>query len=112
MEKNPLYIKIDASPSVRKEILESAVLSAQITKSYEDYKKLREKKHERRLKLIATMKKIRGSLNTLKNRELPKIPSERKQQIEETVVKKEKVYVSDLDKEIMEIKKRLHDLED
>lgn len=118
MKDSPLRVRIDETYSIRKGLLESAVASVEIMKRYNDYRELREKIHERRLKLAGLNESIRSSFNTLKNKRLPKLPPE---YIEKKVVEirtpvkpvkraEVKKYESPLDKEIAEIKRKIESL--
>jgi len=118
MKENPLRVRIDETYSIRKGILEGAVTAVEIMKRYNDYKELRDKIHEKRVKLAGLSESIRSSFNNLKNKRLPKLPPEYMEkkiiELREPVKKIKRVevkkYDSPLDKEIAEIKRKIESL--
>ncbi len=110
------YVKIDNPHPLRKDILETAIESAELLKNWESYQKLKEEKVEVYKKLVETMKNIEKEITSLK-RHIPRIDDIE----EEKPVKPKKVEVvpkpivkkeprSELDREIDEIHSKLRNL--
>ncbi len=110
------YVKVDSPHPLRKDVLETAIESAELLKKWESYHKLKEEKAEIYKKLVGVMKKIDKEITSLK-RHIPKMdevdvkeekPIKVKESIESPVVKKS--HESELDREIDEIHSRLNKL--
>jgi hypothetical protein len=113
------YVKVDQPHPLRRDILETAIESAELLKNWEGYQKLKEDKVETFKKLVEIMKKVEKEISSLK-RNIPKMddidveeekpvkPKKVEEVLTESSVKKE--YRSDLDKEIDEIHSKLKNL--
>ncbi|MBT7706236.1 hypothetical protein HN747_02200 [archaeon] len=116
------YVKLEGSTPLRKDILESAIESAELLKAWENYHKFKSDKVDYYKKLAVVLGKIEKEVNALK-RHIPKMnevdmPKEDKKPIikakKSVDAKKprplEPEFKSKLDKEIYDINSRLKKL--
>lgn len=115
-EENSAYVKIGSPLSLRREILESAIESAELLKSWESYQSYKIKKLEAIGKVVNVMKRIEREVGSLKKK-LPvvAVPELEEKQIEKVVENKvRKVEVDNrtqIDKEIDNLQDRIKSLE-
>lgn len=110
-EKETMYVRIDHSVMLRKEILETAIEIANLIKRWEGYKVLREKKLQQIKVLKKLMSDIEKEFRSF-NRDLPKVEIEKvdkevKEGVEVSVKKRE---ISTIDKDLEELKAKLAQL--
>jgi hypothetical protein len=111
------YVRVDGPIPTRKDILETAIDSAEILRDWESYKKHRATKLETYEKLVGVMRKIDREVNSLR-RHLPKMKEvedlekpviKKEKKVEPTKVEKKK-FNSELDREIADIRGKLNNL--
>ncbi len=123
IEKNPVFVKLEDSSSLRRDILNSAVGTARALKSYEDLLKIREDKEKRIESLKKLVNNINKKFSELSEETIPALEDiekeisgktikkeELKKSLPKTKVVKKDIHgehVSGLDKEIADIKIKL-----
>ena len=117
-DESHAYVRLDNSIMTRKELLQTAIESAQILKDWETYKLIRELKLEAYKKVVFIFNKIEREMSTIK-RKIPKFDNEKylgkpvTQKVEEErvgEVQEKKIYKTELDKEIDEIRDKINAL--
>ncbi len=114
-EESITYVKVDQPDHLRKDILETAIESAELLKKWESYQKFKEEKAEIFKKLVVVMKKIGKETNSLK-KHLPKsddvkIKEKTTKKKTSTKISEKKEHKFELDEEINDIRSRLKKLE-
>jgi hypothetical protein len=118
-EEGVTYVKIGGHTPLRKDILQTAINSAELLQYWESYQRLKLVKAENMEKLGKVMKKIDKEINLLK-KNIPKLAEVDKLEKEEKkisptrvtrrkpIIKKE--FKSEIDKEIDDIQNKLKNL--
>lgn len=111
-ETKGLHIKFLNPIDNRKEILESALLTANLLQKYEDFKSIRNEKTKQKALLKKTIKEIRLLFKDLEYKELPeyKIPKTQKKPKETKPDLKETITKTKLESELESIRKKLENL--
>ena len=111
-EERISYVKVDQPSHLRKNILETAIESAELLKKWESYQKIKEEKAEIFKKLVVVMNKIEKETNSLK-KHLPKsedikVKERKKEKV--SIKEEEKEHKFGLDREIDDIHSKLRKL--
>ena len=111
-EESITYVKVDQPSHLRKNILETAIESAELLKKWESYQKIKEEKAEIFKKLVVVMNKIEKETNSLK-KHLPKsedikVKERKKEKV--SIKEEEKEHKFGLDREIDDIHSKLRKL--
>ena len=115
-EENSAYVKVDSPLSIRREILESAIESAELLKSWESYQSYKYKKLEVVGKVVSIMRRIEKEVTALKKRlpvvDVPELEEEKLKPVKVTKRKVEKVVDNrpQIDKEIDSLQERINKL--
>jgi hypothetical protein len=115
-EENSAYVKVDSPLSIRREILESAIESAELLKSWESYQSYKYKKLEVVGKVVNIMRRIEKEVIALKKRlpvvDVPELEEEKLKPVKVTKRKVEKVVDNrpQIDKEIDSLQERINKL--
>lgn len=115
-EENSAYVKVDSPLSIRREILESAIESAELLKSWESYQSYKYKKLEVVGKVVSIMRRIEKEVTALKKRlpvvDVPELEEEKLKPVK--VIKRNVEKVVDnrpqIDKEIDGLQERINRL--
>ena len=115
-EENSAYVKVDSPLSIRREILESAIESAELLKSWESYQSYKYKKLEVVGKVVNIMRRIEKEVIALKKRlpvvDVPELEEEKLKPVK--VIKRNVEKVVDnrpqIDKEIDSLQERINKL--
>ena len=115
-EENSAYVKVDSPLSIRREILESAIESAELLKSWESYQSYKYKKLEVVGKVVNIMRRIEKEVTALKKRlpvvDVPELEEEKLKPVK--VIKRNVEKVVDnrpqIDKEIDGLQERINRL--
>jgi hypothetical protein len=105
------FVRVDDPSSLRREILEGAIETAELLKIWESYHKLKSQKAEIFRKLTLIFSKIDREANSLRKfmPKLPEVKEEKKVKVP-SKAKPEKVYTGELDQEISDISSKLKGL--
>ncbi len=114
-EENSAYVKVDSPLLIRREILESAIESAELLKSWESYQSYKFKKLEVVRKVVNIMKRIEREVVSLKKKlpvvDVPELEEEKMEPMKVVKNKPKKVdNRSQIDKEIGSLQDRLNRL--
>ncbi len=111
-ESSHLRVKLEEPRWIRKDILEGAMNSGQLLKSYKIYKSNREKKIDKMYNLRKVIKELKLEMGKLKNKDLPKVVERKKilKPIPEKEDKRTEV-VSELDRELEDLRDKLKNLD-
>lgn len=107
-----IYVKVINPLENRKDTLRSAIISAQLLKNCQNFKKIRNEKRKNRLILKTKLKEISSLLKSLEFKEMPSIKVKKEKIVKPEREEVEEIPAKDkLTKEIDEIQEKLKSLE-